>query len=74
MAPHPKKISHSPKSEEKSKNRHLPRFTLILGSRGPQKMKKKVFQSTMKLTKIVVEGGSSATTESVGRGRWTLFF
>jgi hypothetical protein len=36
--------------------------------------KKKVFQSTTKLTKIMVEGGSSATTESVSHGRWTLFF
>jgi hypothetical protein len=42
---------------------HLPRFVLIRGSRGPPKQEKNVFQSTMKPTKIVVEGGSLATTK-----------
>jgi hypothetical protein len=29
---------------------------------------------TTKLTKIVAEGGSSATAEGASRGRWALFF
>jgi hypothetical protein len=57
-----------------ARNHHLPWFALIRGSRGPPKRGKKVFQSTTKPPKIVVEGGSSTTTEYANHGRWTLFF
>jgi hypothetical protein len=77
---------HSVKSLVRDKNRaqnrkndiyhasddHLPWFAQIRGSRG--RRNENFFPSTTKLTKIMVEGVSSTTTEWVSRGRWALFF